>query len=171
MKTGAQMLKHKVNVHCENNEALCGDYKSLIEKAINKALESENADTLCVVNVLITNDETIRAYNRDYRGIDSATDVLSFPMQELSDAGWSALRKPEYDEDTGDLPLGDIVISTETVIPQAKQYGNTNEYETAYLIIHSTLHLIGYDHDFDDNEKIMHNKAKMILKKLGYILK
>jgi len=126
-------------------------------------LSYEHVDVPCVVSVLITDDEGIRAYNYEYRGIDKATDVLSFPMQEFRYAGWKGISNPEFDESTGELTLGDIVISMETVKRQAKEYGNTIEHETVYMIVHSTLHLLGYDHADKRSEKIMHDKSKSII--------
>jgi len=87
-------------------------------------------------------------------------------MQEYYKTGWNGITNFEIDKDTGDLPLGDIVISSESVKRQAEEYGNTIEYETAYLIIHSTLHLLGYDHDNDINETIMHEKSKEIIQSI-----
>jgi len=154
-------IKHKVFIQD-------GDESSLIKSAVIETLNSEMVDMLCVVNVLITDDKKIRVYNRDYRGVDKATDVLSFPMQVFIKAGWDGIGEKEIDEETGDLPLGDIIISTESIERQAEEYGNTTEYETAYLIVHSTLHLLGYDHDNEANENIMHKKNKAIIKKMGF---
>ena len=161
-------LEHKI--HVQNDETLKHDssYDTLISKAVVETLRSEAVDTLCIVSVLITDDEGIREYNREYRKIDKATDVLSFPMQTFLHAGWDGLNEPEFDGDTGDLLLGDIVISLESVERQASEYGNTIEYEIAYLIIHSSLHLIGYDHDDESSEKTMHSKNKKIIQEMGY---
>jgi len=159
-------MNHIINVYHENKtETSCN---KVIESVCNTVLQNEYVDTLCVINVLFTDDSGIRKYNRDYRSIDKATDVLSFPMQTFIEAGWSSHGELEFDEDTGELPLGDIIISMETVKRQSEEYGNSVEHETAYMIIHSTLHLLGYDHDNEKNEKIMHSKAKEILEMLGY---
>ena len=133
-------------------------------------LQSEGVDTISVVNVLVTNDLGIRKYNRIYRQKDKSTDVLSFPMQVFKHPGWENIKKAEYDETTGELPLGDIIISLEAVKKQAAEYGNTVDYETAYLIIHSTLHLLGYDHTDKKSEKTMHAKAKQILYEMKLLL-
>ena len=143
-------------------------YRNTIKSACCMTLNYEGVDTLCVVNVLITDDSGIRKYNRDYRNIDNATDVLSFPMQVFEKAGWSSHSVLEFDEDTGELPLGDIVISAESVKRQAEEFENTIEYETAYLIIHSVLHLLGYDHFDQNSEKDMHTGTKKIINEMGF---
>ena len=156
-------MKHVINVQSNGANPIDG----IIDNAVRATLQNEEVDVLCVVNVLITDDEGIREYNREYRSIDKATDVLSFPMQEFIRAGWSGHGELEFDEDTGELPLGDIIISEESVARQATEYGNTAEYETAYLITHSTLHLLGYDHVDESSEKVMHDKSKALMHSLG----
>ena len=158
---------HKVHTRYEGGGDTPGNaYRKLIEQAVFAALKNEAVDMACVVSVLITDDEGIRKFNLDYRGIDKATDVLSFPMQEFSQPGWENMGAPETDIDTGEVPLGDIIISTEAVQRQAGEYGNTFEQETAYLIIHSTLHLLGYDHADECSEKIMSGKNRQIMKEM-----
>ena len=156
-------MQHIININTDIESFPDNIIKSIID-AIHETLKSEQVDTVCVVNILITNDAEIQSFNRDYRCIDKATDVLSFPMQTFSGAGWDSLQNPEYDEDTGELPLGDIIVSYETVLKHAEEYGNTVEHEMAYMIIHSTLHLLGYDHDNESNEKQMHKKTSVILR-------
>ena len=163
------MFTPQIHVQYDDNLKHDSSFNTVVSNAIIKTLASEAVDIPCVVNVLITDDEGIREYNREYRTIDKATDVLSFPMQVFLQAGWKGLSGPELNEDTGDLPLGDIVISFESVERQAAEYGSTIEYEMAYLIIHSSLHLLGYDHDDEGNEKIMHGKAKKIIQEMDFI--
>jgi len=160
-------IEHKIFIQHSENLVSESSYDDSIIRAVCTALQSEAVDKLCVVNVLITDDKGIREYNREYRDVDKTTDVLSFPMQTFLNSGWDGLREPEFDEDTGEIPLGDIVISLESVKKQAVEYGNSIEYETAYLIIHSALHLLGYDHDNEINEKAMHNKNKTIIETMG----
>jgi probable rRNA maturation factor len=163
-----QKSKHKIYTrHCGSlkPEIAC---KRLVKKAVLATLWSESVDTLCVISVLLTDDKGIRKYNREYRGIDKATDVLSFPMQEFRQAGWGGCEAPELDEDTGDLPLGDIVLSMESAIKQAQRNKFTPERETALLIIHSTLHLLGYVHDDKAGEKEMQSRERSILKEMGF---
>jgi len=168
-RTGDQVvLIHKVFVQYSGIEEQDHILFLIIEQAILETLTIEKVDILCVINVLITDDKGIKEYNREYRDIDKATDVLSFPMQTFKKAGWKGLTEPELDEDTGDLPLGDIVISLESSERQADEYGNKAAYELAYLTIHSTLHLLGYDHDNEINEKAMHKKNKRIIKEMSF---
>jgi len=137
--------------------------------SVRKTLGSEAVDMPCVVNVLITDDAGIRRYNRTFRQIDKTTDVLSFPMQVFSQAGWGNCEEIEIDESTGSLPLGDILLSSESVRRQAFEYGNSIEHETVYLTVHSTLHLLGYDHDTGVSEKIMHEKNEQIIQETGIL--
>ena len=161
-------IQHNIYVLNKNTGEVDTSFNAAIKQAVFDTLISEGVDIICVVNVLITDDIGIWEYNRDYRSIDKVTDVLSFPMQTFTKAGWGGCFDLEYDEDTGELPLGDIVISMERVEKQAVEYGNKVEYETAYLLIHSTLHLLGYDHDDEVNEKVMHRKIKNIINSMSF---
>lgn len=117
-----------------------------IRTCINAVLKAEGVTAKCEINVLVTDDAGIREINRTSRNIDSATDVLSFPMFELAPgelpADWTEYKDP----DTGLVPLGDMCISLEQAIAQAKEFGHTTRREVGYLTIHSMLHLLGYDH-------------------------
>lgn len=119
---------------------------AVIKQCIHAVLKQENIQADCEVNVLVTNDAGIRAINQASRGIDKPTDVLSFPMFQLEagnpPADWSDYIDPE----TGLCPLGDMAISLERAIAQAKEFGHTARREIGYLTIHSMLHLLGYDH-------------------------
>jgi len=162
------VILHKVNVQLSSDIAPEYLQACIIERAVNDTLASEAVDILCVVNVLLTDDEGIRMYNREFRKTDKATDVLSFPMQTFSYEGWNGLTDAEIDEDTGDLPLGDIILSMESLERQAEEYNNHIDYELAYLTIHSTLHLLGYDHTDGISEKTMHKKNKSIINDIGF---
>ena len=130
--------------------------KRVIRQCVQEVLKQENIDVDAEVNVLITDDDGIRAINCAYRNIDKATDVLSFPMFELQ-AGEPPKDWEEYmDVETGLCPLGDIAISLERAVAQADEFGHTVRREVGYLTIHSMLHLLGYDH-IDEGEQ----KAKM----------
>ena len=127
--------------------------KAVITKCILKTLEQEAVFVPCEINVLVTNDSGIHAINKASRSIDKPTDVLSFPMFEL-EAGikpddWEAYIDPE----TGLCPLGDMAISYERAVAQAKEYGHSPRREIGYLTIHSVLHLLGYDHMDDGPQK------------------
>ena len=119
---------------------------SIINRCITTALDAEGVTVPCEINVLVTNDRSIRAINSASRKIDKATDVLSFPMFELTAGSlpedWSEFLDPE----TGRCPLGDMAISLERAAAQAKEFGHSLRREVGYLTIHSILHLLGYDH-------------------------
>ena len=118
--------------------------KALIRRVIRTALSMQGVDFPCEVDVLVTSDAGIHQINRDMRQVDRATDVLSFPEFELTPG---ELPGPEdADPGTGLVPLGDMVLSMERVQAQAKEYGHSNRRELAYLVVHSVLHLLGYDH-------------------------
>ena len=119
---------------------------SIITKCILATLEQENIHVPCEINVLVTNDQGIQAVNAASRGIDKATDVLSFPMFQL-EAGQPPSDWEEYmDPETGLCPLGDMCISLQRASVQAKEFGHSLKREVGYLTIHSMLHLLGYDH-------------------------
>ena len=117
-----------------------------IRTCINAVLKAEGVTVKCEINVLVTDDAGIRQINKTSRNIDSATDVLSFPMFELSPGELPADWTEYEDPDTGLVPLGDMCISLERAMAQAKEFGHTTRREVGYLTIHSMLHLLGYDH-------------------------
>ena len=117
-----------------------------IRTCINAVLKAEGVTVKCEINVLVTDDAGIRQINKTSRNIDSATDVLSFPMFELSPGELPADWTEYEDPDTGLVPLGDMCISLERAVAQAKEFGHTTRREVGYLTIHSMLHLLGYDH-------------------------
>ena len=119
---------------------------SIISKCIEATLKAENIPVKCEINVLVTNDKGIHAINKASRDIDRPTDVLSFPMFQL-EAGNPPEDWEEYiDIETDMCPLGDMCISLERAIAQAKEFGHSVRREVGYLTIHSMLHLLGYDH-------------------------
>ena len=123
------------------------------------------------VNLLVTDSENIREMNRQFRGIDAPTDVLSFPLQEYPNPGdFSQIDEEgndEFDPDTGELLLGDIVINAERVISQAEEYGHSQKREFAFLIAHSILHLVGFDHMEDAEREQMEERQKRIMDAVG----
>ena len=119
---------------------------SIIKKCITTTLEAEGISVPCEINVLVTDDKGIQAINLACRQIDKPTDVLSFPMFQL-EAGAPPSEWEEYmDPETDMCPLGDMAISLERAIAQAKEFGHSTRREIGYLTIHSMLHLLGYDH-------------------------
>ena len=139
-----------------------------IRTCINAVLKAEGVTAKCEINVLVTDDAGIREINRTSRNIDSATDVLSFPMFELAPGELPADWTEYEDPDTGLVPLGDMVISMEHMAAQAKEYGHSNRRELAYLVVHSMLHLLGYDHlDEGPQKRQMRAREEAILAELG----
>ena len=140
----------------------------LLRKVIPAALEAEGVPFSCEVDVLFTDDAGIRAINLEQRGIDAPTDVLSFPMFQLTPGVPPAPEEVEADPGTGLVPLGDMVISLERARAQGEEYGHGPRRETAYLAVHSVLHLLGYDHlDEGPMKAQMRAREEAILARLG----
>lgn len=137
-------MKAKHEIYTKNDQKkipVTHSLRRLASKAVKCALECEGFSGTAEVSVTFTDDEKIRELNAEYRNIDRATDVLSFPM---------------FDEEAlpdGRVSLGDIVISLERAQAQADEYGHSFERETAFLIVHSVLHLLGYDHEISEDEE------------------
>ena len=132
---------------------------SIIGKCIEATLKAENIPVKCEINVLVTNNKGIHAINKASRDIDRPTDVLSFPMFQL-EAGNPPEDWEEYiDIETDMCPLGDMCISLERAIAQAKEFGHSVRREVGYLTIHSMLHLLGYDH-LDEGEQKKQMRAR-----------
>lgn len=134
------------------------EIKNLLKRAIKAALEYENYARDAEISLsFVTNDE-IHALNREYRGVDRPTDVLSFPMLD-GDAD-----EGDFDIGSDSVVLGDIIISAEKAVEQAATYGHSVERELAFLAVHSTLHLLGYDHErSEEEEKDMFERQEKIL--------
>jgi probable rRNA maturation factor len=161
------LKKHKINVRSDVIAAGRLLDIRLLRTSIREALRLEGVFLPCEISVLITDDAGIRQINSEHRGIDKATDVLSFPLQTLI-PGRFAPDMGEVDRDSGLLPLGDMVLSVDRLGAQAKEYGQSINREMAYLAIHSVLHLLGYDHlDEGAEKKRMREREKAILRELG----
>ena len=140
--------------------------RAFIRKVIRTALAAEGLEHPCEVDVLLTNDEVIHQINLDMRQVDRATDVLSFPEFELTPGELPG--SEDADPGSGLIPLGDMVISMEHVTAQAKEYGHSNRRELGYLVVHSVLHLLGYDHLDEGPQKAqMRAREEAILASLG----
>lgn len=140
--------------------------RAFIRKVIRTALAAEGMALPCEVDVLVTSDEGIHQINMDMRQVDAATDVLSFPEFELRPGELPG--EEDADPGTGLIPLGDMVISIEHVTAQAKEYGHSNRRELGYLVVHSVLHLLGYDHLDEGPQKAqMRSREEAILAELG----
>ncbi len=134
---------------------------SLLARAIRETLEMEAFDANAEVSLTLTDNDAIRELNREYRDKDAATDVLSFPMYdeeiEVDPTGWAT--------------LGDIVISMERAKAQAEEFGHSLEREICFLAAHSTLHLLGYDHELsEEDDREMRAKQNEVMRRMGLSL-
>lgn len=158
------------NIEYEANIKLDFDYETLIKKVVEECMDHENCPYEAEVSILLTDDLEIQEINRKYRDIDAPTDVLSFPAAEYEIPGDFSNVEEEYPNyfhpETGELLLGDIVISVERGIKQAEEYGHSMERELAFLTAHSVLHLLGYDHMKDKERLRMEDKQEQVLDKL-----
>ena len=140
--------------------------RAFIRKVIRTALAAEGVTFPCEIDVLLTHDAGIHQINRDMRQVDRATDVLSFPEFDLTPGQLPG--EEDADPGTGLVPLGDMVISMEHVAAQAREYGHSNRRELAYLVVHSVLHLLGYDHlDEGPMKAQMRGREEAIMTELG----
>ena len=157
------MRKIKLNIKFDGYTLKKPIIAGMIRRSVEATLESENIQAPCEINVLVTNDRGIRAINLAARNLDKATDVLSFPMFNLT-AGDPPQDWTEYlDPETGLCPLGDMAISVERAEAQAKAFGHSLKREICYLTIHSMLHLLGYDHlDEGPQKKAMRSREETI---------
>lgn len=131
--------------------------EKIIYKVIKKCFEIEDLlNSNLYVNIILTTPENIRKFNKQYRNIDKETDVLSFPMFEKEELEKAKLSK------NIDV-LGDMIISIDRVLDQAKEYGHSFERELAYMVVHSFYHLLGYDHIVEEDKKIMREKEEKVL--------
>ena len=131
----------------------------IITKCVEATLKAEGVSAPCEINVLITNDKGIHAINKASRNIDRPTDVLSFPMFQLEAGNPPSDWEQYLDPETGMCPLGDMCISLERANAQAKEFGHSTKREIGYLTIHSMLHLLGYDH-LDEGEQKKQMRAR-----------
>ena len=158
--------RHYIPITAENVPDVSGSKRAFIRKVIRTALTAQGVDFPCEVDVLLTDDDGIHQINRDMRQVDRPTDVLSFPEFELTPGQLPGAE--DADPGTGLVPLGDMVISLEHVAAQAKEYGHSNRRELAYLVVHSVLHLLGYDHlDEGPMKAQMREREEAIMSVLG----
>ena len=156
-------------------------WMALLEQLLQQAGELEDVDT-GIVSLTLTDDEGIRALNKQFRNLDKSTDVLSFPMRELIGDEPPVYTEDEYEAAEGeeeawaDEPeagdpfaelLGDIVISVPRAVSQAEEYGHSVERELGFLFVHGFLHLLGYDHDAEEKERAMFARQEEVLAKAG----
>ena len=136
---------------------------SLIRKAAERALAAENVQVPCLISVMLTDEEGIHRVNREFRGVDRETDVLSFPLNELTPGAFDP-ETCERDWETGAVMLGDMMISIPACEKQGEEFGHGFEREIQYLTVHSVLHLLGYDHvDEGGQKRQMRAREKTIM--------
>jgi probable rRNA maturation factor len=138
-------MNHEIYVSREVKNLGRNQAARLIKAAAVRALDAEKVDVNCIISVMLTDDEGIRRVNRDYRGVDRETDVLSFPLNELTPGEFDP-DLCERDLDTGAVLLGDMMISLPRCEAQGEEFGHGFDREIQYLTVHSVLHLLGYDH-------------------------
>ena len=147
------------------------DYEALAREVISVACDAEKCPYEAEVNLTLVDNDSIHQINREYRQIDRPTDVLSFPMQNYeAPADFSHAEdcvEENFNPDTGELLLGDIILSVDKVREQAASYGHSEKREFAFLILHSMLHLFGYDHETDQEREEMEQRQRSILDDLG----
>ena len=145
-----------MDIYIDNRQeeiSLDKDIDQLLEKAIYESLKVEGRDKNYEVSISFVNNEEIRELNRNYRGVDSETDVLSFPLED--DFGLELAF------------LGDIIISLERALEQAEDFGHSLERELVYLTVHSMFHLMGYDHLSEEDKSLMRGKEKQVMRNLN----
>ena len=149
------------------------DEEALAKEVTDYAIEHEGFPFEAEINLTLTDNDGIHAINKEYRDIDAPTDVLSFPMLSYESAGDFSKLEDDYDDnfnpDTGEIMLGDIIISVDKVKEQAKSYGHSEKREYAFLIPHSMLHLLGYDHMVPEEAAIMEGKQTEILNEMNIL--
>lgn len=154
-------------------ELVVSDYREVIERVVKATLAYEKCPYEAEVYVLLTDNAEIHEINLEHRGIDRATDVLSFPMAEYPVPGdFSDIEERDpnaFHPESGELMLGDIIISMDKVKEQAEAYGHARKRELAFLVAHSLLHLMGYDHMEEGEREVMEQKQEEILKQCGYV--
>lgn len=131
---------------------ITNDMLDIVKISIAEVLKEEELDENVQVSISFVGDEEIQRLNKDFRGVDSSTDVLSFPMDD------------EFQIE--ETMLGDVIINTKRVLEQAKEFGHSNTRELSYLTVHSILHLLGYDHMEDEDKEVMRSKEKSIMDSL-----
>ncbi|MCD8157519.1 MAG: rRNA maturation RNase YbeY [Clostridiales bacterium] len=143
----------------ETDFIVSDELKELFNKAVSEALKYENFSENVEIGLTIVSGETIRELNKKFRNIDRETDVLSFPLIDFNE------ELPDFSEHP--VPMGDIVISIDRAKQQSIEYNHSLERELGFLTVHSMLHLMGYDHMAEDEEKVMFSKQREILSKMG----
>ena len=149
----------------QNKEAFTNELEAVVRAVCEKVMECEECDFDAQISLTLTDNENIKIINNEFRSIDAPTDVLSFPMLEFDEEGQIIDNEFEYDNDL--IMLGDIVISLERAREQSIEFGHSFKREIAFLCAHSMLHLLGYDHISENEERIMIEKQENVLNSLN----
>ena len=161
-----------ISIEYEADKKLDISWEEIIRQVVEGTLDYEGCPYETEVNVVLTDNEGIKEVNQEYRNVDGPTDVLSFPMLEYdSPSDFEGVEEQFADcfnPETGELMLGDIMISVDKVTEQAEKYGHSKERELAFLTAHSMLHLCGYDHMEEKERLFMEQKQREILEGIGY---
>ena len=161
-------MKVQINISHASSRLVSLSATAVIRRCIEATLKAEQVPVDCEINVLITDNGGIHAINKATRNVDAPTDVLSFPMFQLTPGQLPADWSGYLDPGTGLCPLGDMVISLERARQQAKEFGHSTRREVGYLTIHSMLHLLGYDHlDEGEMKRQMRSREETIAASLG----
>ncbi|MBD8496716.1 rRNA maturation RNase YbeY [Paenibacillus arenosi] len=160
-----------IKLEWSNEQSIYPISEALIQKLERLLEEAAQMEGIVEGEVALTfvDDERIHELNRDYRQIDRPTDVLSFALNESVDEEMDILYEVEDEQELASLGdmLGDIIISTERAHAQADEYGHSLDREIGFLFVHGFLHLIGYDHQDDESERVMMDKQEAVLSKIG----
>lgn len=159
-----------VNIDYETEKELGIDYAALANQVADKVLAMEHCPYDAQINLVLTDNEEIKRVNTEFRNIQAPTDVLSFPMIPFEMPGdYDMVEEDEsyFDLDTDELLLGDIMISVDKVFAQAEEYGHSVKREFSFLVAHSMLHLLGYDHMTPEEASVMETKQAKALEELG----
>ena len=162
-------MSYYIDVEVENRLGL--DIEELLKLVAEKTLETENCPYEAEINFTLTNDASIQELNKQFRMLDASTDVLSFPALEYAcPSDFDSIHEEDnmsFNPETGELLLGDIVVSQDHVLAQSSEYGHSVRRELAFLIAHSVLHLCGYDHMTPEQAAVMEEKQRRVLDELG----
>ena len=159
-----------LQIDYETDREIGIEYEELAKKVVQKVLDMEGCPYYAQVNLVLTDNEEIQRVNTEFREIAAPTDVLSFPMIPFeTPADYAIVEEDEsyFDLDTDELLLGDIMISVDKVFAQAEEYGHSVTREFCFLVAHSMLHLLGYDHMTPEEAVVMENKQRTALDELG----
>ena len=159
-------MNHQIRIGFSTEVENEDELRALVEKCARNVLSRENVDFPAEIDITVVDADTIREMNAEYRSKDSVTDVLSFPMYEF----YNGEPREELDEepDTGCVMLGDMILCYTRACEQAKEFGHSAARECGYLTTHSMLHLLGYDHERNDEDtRLMRSKEEEYMNAIG----